>query len=424
MLRTARDASTQRAEREVALASEGSRTVGVPRESAAGERRVALTPQGVATLAGRGFDVALERGAGETAGYPDSTYAEKGARLVADGEQARASDVLLVVRGSSLGGAARDGQILIGLFDPLSPSDALRRLVEAGASIFALELLPRITRAQPMDALSSQATVAGYEAVILAARTAWKLFPKLTTAAGTIAPVRVFVVGVGVAGLQAIATARRLGAVVEAYDVRPAVREQVLSVGARFVELPLEAGEAEGAGGYARAMDESFYRRQRETMARVVAASDVVITTAAVPGSRAPVLITADMLAAMAPGSVVVDLVAAQGGNCELTRPDETVVAGGVTVLGPTNLAAGAPFHASQMYSRNVSSFLLHLAHDRRVQIDVEDEITRETLVARDGQVVHARVREAVGLDAAASKAEPPPAATPEPEPPDERKEA
>jgi NAD(P) transhydrogenase subunit alpha len=249
--------------------------------------------------------------------------------------------------------------------------------------------------------LSSQATVAGYKAVVLAAEHAAKMFPKLTTAAGTLAPVRAFIIGAGVAGLQAIASARRLGAVVEAYDVRPAVKEQVLSLGAKFVELPVEAGDAEDRGGYAKAMDEDFYRRQRELMARVVAASDVVITTAQVPGRRAPVLVTREMVEAMAPGSVVVDLAAGQGGNCEVTRPDETVVLNGATVLGPTNLPASVPHHASQMYARNISSFLQHLLRDAALVIDLEDEITRGTLVARGGRIVHPRVLEALGEPAA-----------------------
>jgi NAD(P) transhydrogenase subunit alpha len=299
--------------------------------------------------------------------------------------------------------ALRGDQALVGLAEPLAARPALREVASRGAALLALELLPRTTRAQTMDALSSQATIAGYKAVVLAAEHAWKIFPKLTTAAGTLAPVRAFVVGAGVAGLQAIATARRLGAVVEAYDVRPAVREQVESVGARFVELPLEA--AEGGGGYARAMDESFYRRQRETMARVVAASDVVITTAAVPGRRAPLLVTAEMVDSMAPGSVVVDLAAAQGGNCEVTRPDETVVRGHVTVLGPTNLASSAPFHASQLYARNAAAFLLHHLREGALRLDAEDEITRETLVARDGEIVNPRVREALGLEPLAAAA-------------------
>jgi NAD(P) transhydrogenase subunit alpha len=386
----------------------------VPRETHPGERRVALVPTALGPLLQARVEVRVESGAGERAGYRDTAYTEKGA-AVGSRTEVLASDVLLQVRSlatadaEAAGGdlrALRPGQTLIGLADPLSGRSALREVVSTGAALFALELLPRTTRAQTMDALSSQATIAGYKAVALAAESAWKIFPKLTTAAGTLAPVRAFVVGAGVAGLQAIATARRLGAIVEAYDVRPAVREQVESVGARFVELPLEGGE--GAGGYAREMDESFYRRQRETMARVVAASDVVVTTAAVPGRRAPLLVTSEMVDAMAPGSVVVDLAAAQGGNCEATRADEVVVRGGVTILGPTNLAASAPFHASQLYARNLTAFLLHHLRDGALRLDTEDEITRETLVAQGGEIVHPRVREALGLGELAGK---PPAA-------------
>jgi NAD(P) transhydrogenase subunit alpha len=261
-----------------------------------------------------------------------------------------------------------------------------------------MELMPRITRAQSMDALSSMATVAGYKAVLLAASALGKMFPMLMTAAGTITPAKVFVLGAGVAGLQAIATARRLGAVVQAYDVRPAVKQEVESLGAKFVELPLEATDAEDRGGYARALDEDFYQRQRETMPRVLADTDVAISTAAIPGKQAPVLITAEMVARMAPGSVIVDLAAERGGNCELTRPNETVVEHGVTILGPINLPSTVPSDASQMYARNISSFLLHLKKDGPAWVDPKDEIATATLVARGGEVVHPRVRAALGL--------------------------
>jgi len=260
-----------------------------------------------------------------------------------------------------------------------------------------MELMPRITRAQSMDALSSMATIAGYKGVLLAATTLPRMFPMLMTAAGTISPARVFIMGAGVAGLQAISTARRLGAKVEAYDVRPAVKEQVQSLGARFVELPLDAADAEDKGGYAKAQDESFYKRQREMMMKVVAASDVVITTALIPGKRAPILVTTEMVEAMAPGSVVVDLAAERGGNCELTKPDEIVVHHGVTILGPSNPPALVPYHASQMYSKNITTFLAHLlgkngATQPSLPIDTEDEITKETLLTRGGAVVHERV--------------------------------
>jgi H+-translocating NAD(P) transhydrogenase subunit alpha len=295
-------------------------------------------------------------------------------------------------------GHMRAGQVVVGTADPLSSPEIARELASRGVTAFALELIPRITRAQSMDVLSSMATIGGYKAVLLAANTLPRMFPLLTTAAGTITPAHVFIVGVGVAGLQAIATARKLGAVVEAYDVRPAVKEQVQSVGAKFVELPLETAQAEDKGGYAKAQDESFYQRQREMMARVVAANDVVITTAVVPGKKAPVLVTADMVRGMAPGSVVVDLAAERGGNCELTRPDEVVVERGVTVLGPTNLPSTVPYHASQMYAKNITTFLLHLVKDGAVRVDTGDEITRDTLIAKGGEVVNPRVRVALGL--------------------------
>jgi NAD(P) transhydrogenase subunit alpha len=259
-----------------------------------------------------------------------------------------------------------------------------------------MELMPRITRAQSMDALSSMATIAGYKAVLLAATTLPRMFPMMMTAAGTISPARAFVIGAGVAGLQAIATARRLGALVQAYDVRPAVADQVRSVGGTFVELPVEAGEAEDKGGYAKEQDESFYKRQRELMARVVGESDIVITTAAIPGKRAPVLITADMVAAMQLGSVIVDLAAERGGNCELTRPDQIVEAHGVTILGPTNLPSSVPYHASQLYAKNVVTFLRHLVKDGNLKIDLDDEITRETLTSREGNVVHPRLKDLI----------------------------
>ncbi|HEU5359946.1 MAG TPA: NAD(P) transhydrogenase subunit alpha, partial [Candidatus Deferrimicrobiaceae bacterium] len=344
--------------------------VGVPKETFPGERRVALTPAVLPSLAKRGIQVAVESCAGTAAGYPDLAYEEKGAQIgKSRAELFQAAAVIVQVRalganpeaGRADNDLLRDGQTVIGLCDPLSAPEALREPVERGVTVFSLELLPRITRAQSMDALSSMSTVAGYKAVLLAAAELPRMFPLLMTAAGTVFPARVFVVGAGVAGLTAIATAKRLGAVVEAYDVRAAVKEQVESLGAKFVELALPKESAETAGGYAKAQDEEFYRRQRETMSRVVSGSDVVITTAQVPGKKAPLLITGEMVAGMAPGSVIVDLASEQGGNCELTRPGETVSRHGVTVLGPVNLPATVPFHASQMYAKNVASFLLHL---------------------------------------------------------------
>jgi NAD(P) transhydrogenase subunit alpha len=384
-------------------------TVGVPRETFPGERRVALVPAVIPALAKAGIDVLVEEGAGEAAGFTDEAYLAKEARVVRWRNEVFAVDVILRVRalGPNLDAARQDldrlqpDQAVIGLCDPLSYPEAVEALASRKLRLFAMDLMPRITRAQSMDALSSQATVAGYKAVILAAEALPKMFPMLTTAAGTVPPARVFIVGAGVAGLQAIATAKRLGAVVEAYDVRPDVKEQVQSVGARFVELDLEIDDAEGGGGYAKAMDEEFYRRQQEMMARVVAASDVVITTAAIPGRPAPRLISADMVAGMQPGSVIVDLAAERGGNCELTRRDEVVAEHGVTIFGPTNLPASAPYQASSMYAKNISAFLLHLTKEGKVTVDLDDQITRDTLVTSDGSVVHPMVREALGLEVA-----------------------
>jgi NAD(P) transhydrogenase subunit alpha len=370
--------------------------IGVPSEQFPGERRVALVPASIPALTKAGYEVLIERGAGSRAGFPDAAYTDKGGQL-AGREDVFAADVLLQVRVGDLP-RMRRGQVVIGMADPLGAPAASRELAGRGVTGFALELIPRITRAQSMDVLSSMATIAGYKAVLIAADALPRMFPLLTTAAGTITPAHVFIVGVGVAGLQAIATARKLGAVVEAYDVRPAVKEQVQSVGAKFVELPLDTGQAEDTGGYAKAQDETFYQRQREMMVRVVAANDVVITTAVVPGRKAPVLVTAEMVRGMAPGSVIVDLAAERGGNCELTRPDEAVVEHGVTILGPTNLPSTVPYHASQMYAKNVSTFLLHLTGDKAVKVDTGDEITRETLVTQGGEVVNPRVRQLLGL--------------------------
>lgn len=374
--------------------------VAVPQETYAGERRVALIPSSVPGLVRAGFEVWIEGGAGHEAGFPDEQYAEKGARIVADRGELFAAGAILQVRaaGANLEAGQADlekyrpGQIVIGVTDALTAPQAAQELAKRGVMLFALELLPRITRAQGMDVLSSQATVAGYRAVLLAATVLPKMFPMLITAAGTLHAVKVFVIGAGVAGLQAIATAKRLGAVVSAYDVRPAVKEQVQSVGAKFVEMELETGKQEAASGYAQAMDEEFYRRQRELMTRVVAENDAVITTAAVPGKRSPILVTAEMVTQMAPGSVIVDLAAERGGNCELTQPGQTVVEHGVTILGPLDLPAEIPHDASQLFSKNIATFLQYLVKDGKIGCDLEDEIFRESLVCRDGQVVHQRV--------------------------------
>ena len=379
--------------------------VGVPRETAPRETRVALIPAGAATLRKAGLEVAVETGAGLAAGFIDAAYREGGAVLVPRDEVFRTADILLQVRATPPAGPLRRGQVVIGFADPLGAPQVIREAAGTGAVLLSMELMPRITRAQSMDALSSMATIAGYKGVLLAAAALPRMFPMLMTAAGTISAARVFVMGAGVAGLQAISVARRLGARVEAYDVRPAVKEQVQSLGAKFVELPLEAGDAEDKGGYAKAQDESFYRRQREMMLKVVAGSDVVITTALIPGKRAPILLTREMVEAMPPGSVVVDLAAERGGNCELTRPDETVEHQGVTIIGPSNPAALAPYHASQMYSKNITTFLIHLlgkdgAAAPSLALSTEDEITRETLLTRDGDVVHPRVRDLLGQPA------------------------
>jgi NAD(P) transhydrogenase subunit alpha len=381
--------------------------IAIPRETYPGERRVAVIPAHVPVLTKAGFEVAIEAGAGVSSGFPDAAYQEKHAAVVASrAELLKSAEVVLQVRApgaNAVTGAAdiaafHRGQTVIGLGEPLTSSEATRSLAEAGITVFALELVPRITRAQSMDVLSSMANVAGYKAVLLAAIELPRFFPMFMTAAGTVAPSQVFVIGAGVAGLQALPTANRHGANLQAKHLSPAVKVQIQSLGAKFVELPLETAAAEGAGGYARAQDDSFYNRQRELMARVVASADVVVTTAAIPGKRSPVLITADMVAGMKPGSVIIDLAAERGGNCELTRADERVEAHGVTILGPTNLPSTVPYHASQLYSKNITTFLLHLVKDGQLVIDPADEITRDTLVARGGDVVNPRVREVLGL--------------------------
>ncbi len=378
---------------------------GILKESFSGERRVAGVPASLASLTKAGFDVLVEPGAGLQAGFPDAEYAAKGARLAASREQVfEQADVLLSVRSFGPHASApspdaerlRAGQVVVGMLDALAAPAAAEALARRGVTAYALELLPRTTRAQSMDVLSSMATVAGYKAVLLAADALPRLFPMLMTAAGTVSPARVFVVGAGVAGLQAIATARRLGAVVEAYDVRPAVKEQIESLGARFVELPLETGGAQDAGGYAKAQDADFLERQRTLMARVVAGSDVVITTAAVPGRRAPLLITRDMLAGMQPGSVLVDLAAESGGNCEATRPGQEHVEHGVRVIGPQNVASSVPYHASQLYARNLANFLAHAVKHGWREADPADDVVRETRIAHAGELTQARLREPV----------------------------
>jgi NAD(P) transhydrogenase subunit alpha len=383
--------------------------VGVPRESFPGELRVALTPAVVPSLAKAGIEVVLETGAGVGAGYPDADYVSKGAKLLAQRSDVfRTADIIAQVLcygsndKSGKGDLAllRRDQVLVGFLRPLGNLETVQEIAASGAVSFSVELMPRTTRAQSMDALSSMGTICGYKAVLIAADTLPRIFPMLTTAAATITPARVFVIGAGVAGLQAIATARRLGAVTSAYDMRPAAKEQVQSLGGRFVELPIEATDAQDAGGYARAQSEDFYRRQRELLGRVVAESDVVITAAVIPGQKSPVLVTREMVARMAPGSVLVDLASERGGNCELTRPGEVVIEHGVSIIGWINLASRVPYHASQMYARNLSAFLLHLIQDGKLRLNLEDEIIRSTLVTRQGEIVNPRVREFYKLPA------------------------
>ena len=383
--------------------------IGVPRESFPGERRVALVPAAVPNLTKAGLEVVVEAGAGIGAGYPDADYAAKGAKIVSDrAEVFRAADIVVQVlcygsndqTGKADVPLFRSGQVLIGFLRPLGSLETIQEIASKRVTSFSVELMPRTTRAQSMDVLSSMATICGYKAVVLAADTSPRIFPMLTTAAGTITPGRVLVIGAGVAGLQAIATARRLGAVASAYDLRPAAKEQVQSLGGRFVELPIEAKDAEDARGYARAQDEDFYKRQRELLGKVVAESDVVISAAVIPGKKPPILVTKEMVASMAPGSVIIDLAGERGGNCELTRPGEIVIEHGVTIIGWFNLASTVPYHASQMYARNVGAFLLHLVKDGKLQLNMEDEIVRETMLTHDGEVVNARVREFFSLPA------------------------
>ena len=381
--------------------------VAVAKETFPSERRVALVPASVTALAKLHCQVRVEAGGGAAAGFTDDAYRAAGAEIVADRRQLfETAEVVLQVRALGANPSAgrrdlellHDGLAIIGMCDPLGNPTAVEELANRGVALFAMELIPRITRAQSMDVLSSMATIAGYKAVLIAANHLPKMFPMMMTAAGTLTPAKVFVIGAGVAGLQAIASSRRLGAVVHAYDVRPAVKEQIESLGAKFVEMPIEAGEAEGAGGYAKQMGEEFYRKQRELMAQTVAGSDVCITTAAIPGQQSPVIVTAEAVRRMAPGSVIVDLAAERGGNCELTKADQTVVENGVTILGPTNLASEVPTHASQMYAKNLTNFLQLVTRDGKLQLNLDDQVVRETLAAYRGEVVNARLRELLNL--------------------------
>ena len=365
-------------------------SVGVLAETFPGERRVATVPKVIDLLTKMGATIWLERDAGLAAGFPDSEYEAKGVRVGSAAEVLDNAQVLLAVRvtDSAIYGSQHS---VIGFCDPLTYPALIQQIASRGTTLFAVEFIPRITRAQSMDALSSMASIAGYKAVLMAADALPRLFPMMMTAAGTVPPARVFVIGAGVAGLQAIATARRLGAVVSAYDVRTAVREEIQSLGAKFVHIDMDA-KGEGQGGYARELDAENIRSQREQMAAVIRDQDVVITTAAVPGRKAPLLVTREMVRGMAAGSVILDMAAERGGNCELTQPGETIVAEGVTVIGPTNLPSGVPYHASQMYARNLTEFLKNMVKDGELALDLKDEIVRETLVARGGCVVHPKV--------------------------------
>jgi NAD(P) transhydrogenase subunit alpha len=367
--------------------------VGVPKEIIPGERRVALVPDLVPKLTKAGPAVLVEAGAGEAAGFPDRAYLDKGARV--ETEVLSQADIVLKVQPPTIDEVAciKHAATLIGFVQPYGNVEGIRALAARWIRVFAMELMPRITRAQSMDALSAMSTVSGYKAVLIAASHLPKFFPLLMTAAGTLTPARVFVIGAGVAGLQAIGTAKRLGAVVEAYDTRPVVKEQVESLGAKFADLGLETQDAQDKGGYAKAQSEEFYRQQQEMMLKYVAAADVVIPTALVPGKRAPVLITEEMVKGMRPGSVVVDLAAEQGGNCALTEPGRDVIRHGVVIAGPLNLPSTVPFHASQMYARNVTNYLAHLLKDGKIQLDLTDELTRGPLVMHNGEIMHEVVK-------------------------------
>lgn len=383
--------------------------VGVPKELYPGERRVAMIPDHLPALIKKGFEVIVQAGAGYEAGFTDGSYEAKGAKIAATRDDVfQKADIIVQVRayGAEEKKGAEDlqrmrpGQVIVGTTDPLGSADAAKDLAEKKVLTFSMELIPRITRAQSMDVLSSMASVAGYKAVLLAASALPKMYPMMMTAAGTIAPAKVFVLGAGVAGLNAIATAKRLGAIVHAYDVRPAVAEQVESLGGKFVELELDTADAQDSGGYAKEQGEDFIKKQREMMLKVVAGSDVVITTAAIPGKKSPILVTEEMVKGMSPGSVIIDLASERGGNCELTKHGETVVEHGVTIIGPENINSTVAFHSSQMYSKNIATLLALIVKDNEMNLDMDDEIIRDCLVTRDGEVIQPRVREIIGLPA------------------------
>ncbi len=373
----------------------------IPKETVSGERRVAATPETCGRLIKSGFEVLVERGAGTQSSIPDSAFEKSGATLASDfAELCDRADLLAKVQSPTADEIERmkADVLLIAMLNPLADPDLIRRLADRKITALAMELMPRITRAQKMDVLSAMSTVTGYKAVLIAACSLNRFFPMFMTAAGTVTPAKVLVLGAGVAGLQAIATARRLGAVVEAFDVRPAVKEQVESLGARFIEVDAPAQDAEDAGGYAKEMSEAYKARQAEVIADHVKEANVVITTALIPGKPAPKLITADMVRSMKPDSVIVDLAGEAGGNCELTRHGETVVDGGVIIESPANLPSSVSFHASQMYARTVSAFILDVSKDGKLELDTENEIIAGTLVTRGGEIVHPRVLAAMGV--------------------------
>ncbi len=381
--------------------------VGVPKETLDGEKRVALIPASATELTKLGIEIHIESGAGLSASFTDEAYKGKGVKVVASRSEVFSSaDIVVQVMGPGANpqnGAAdislmKDGQILIGFQEPLTAKESVSGLAKKKVTSFSMELIPRITRAQSMDALSSMANIAGYKAVLMATEYFPRVIPMMTTAAGTMKAAKIFIVGVGVAGLQAIATAKRLGAVVHAYDVRPAVKEQVESLGGKFVEMELDAGSSEDKGGYAKEMDEEFYKKQRELMTKVVAESDIVITTAAIPGRKAPILVTGDMVKGMTPGSVVFDLAAERGGNCELTKAGETVDVNGVSVVGPVNVPSTVPYHASQMYAKNITTFLKSIVKEGKIELNMEDEVVTGSMVTHNGEVCNSRVKEALGL--------------------------
>ena len=380
--------------------------LGLPKESHAAESRVALIPANVTRLLKNNLQVLVESGAGSNAGFTDEEYIQAGASIVSRQQVLTEADIITVVNAkdeqlAELSAAIKPQQIVIGMMDPLAQPQNAQTIAATGATAIALELVPRITRAQSMDILSSMATIAGYKAVLLAAHKAPRLFPMMMTAAGTLKPARAFIMGVGVAGLQACATAKRLGAVVEAYDIRPAAREQIISVGAKPVELDLEAENTETKGGYAAEQSDDFLKRQQQAMANVLAQQDIVITTAAIPGRKAPILITKEMVDGMKSGTIIVDLAAETGGNCELTELDKEVVYKGVTILGPSNVPGTAANHASQMYGTNIENLIkLLVSKEGELNLDFEDEIIKDTVVAHQGEVASARLRDLLGLPA------------------------